>query len=62
MKRERLNWHLSIPACQIMAGARRHLSLISCNELKKICGFYNCSVAEIEDRFWSAVKRYRGKA
>lgn len=58
---ERVKYHLTIPACQIKSGAKRHLSLISLKELSLLCSKLNCSANEIEEIFWHNVKAMMGK-
>lgn len=62
MDKERLEWHLSIPVCRIMSGARQHLSIIDFNELRLLCQHFNCSCENVAEKFWLEIQKRRGKA
>ncbi len=49
---QRVEWHLSVPACSIKSGVNRHLSFFDCDELKLLCRYFNCSIGELVDLFY----------
>ena len=57
----RINWHLEIPACRILAGIRRHLTLASMEDLSILCRFFGTNIEGLEERFWTWMKIGRRK-
>ena len=45
-------WHFSPAFCQTKRGCKRHLEVISMDDLRLLCRFLNCSVDELLDCFW----------
>ena len=52
----RCSWHLETAACRIRSGCRRHLDLLSLDDLALLCHYLNCSITDLLDRFWSEAK------
>ena len=58
-EQKRIDFHLHVPACEILSGAARHLGLISMDDLILLCRYLNCNVAEVTDLYWDAVRAAR---
>lgn len=58
---DRISWHLDIPICSIKAGVKRHLAYVKTSDLRMLCRYYNCSVNEIVENFWTGCRAHRGK-
>jgi len=58
----RARWHLLVPVCRTKRGLRTHLGIISCQDLKLLCRYLNCSVNDLVDKAWACSKGLRGKA
>jgi len=52
----RVAWHVGDPVCTMRSGIRRHLALISIEDLGLLCRFFGTNIAELEDRFWQWIK------
>lgn len=52
----RVAWHLRLPVCDLKSGIRRHLALISFEDLRLLCRFFRTNIAELEERFWHWMK------
>ncbi len=45
-------WHLDVAACRIRSGCKRHLDLLTMDDLKLLCRYLNCGIDELLDCFW----------
>ena len=52
----RCNWHLETAVCRIRSGCKRHLDLLTLDDLGALCRFLNCNITDLLDRFWSKAK------
>lgn len=56
-EQKQIDFHLHVPACEILSGAKRHLRIISMDDLILLCRHLRCNVAEVTELYWSAVKK-----
>ena len=52
IEQPRCNWHLDVAACRIRSGCKRHLDLLSLDDLALLCRYLNCGVDKLLDCFW----------
>jgi len=58
MKRERILWHLGVPACRVLRGLKIHLRTISLLELGALCYYFKVnSIDHLEKKMWSIIKK-----
>ena len=51
-----IDHHLTAPVCQTLHGCKKHLEFCSCDELKFLCRFMNCSINKLVERFWQEAR------
>ena len=56
-EKQRLRRHLKTPVCETLRGVKRHLDVISFDEIRFLCGALMCSVDELIDVMWAKTNR-----
>lgn len=57
-EQKRVQWHLDVPACRLLSGIKRHIELISIDDLSLLCRAMSCSVSEIAEVIYRAKRKY----
>jgi len=60
-ERSSIEWHLRLPVCETRTGCNQHLRCTPYASFCDLCRRLDCTADDILARFWSAVKRARGR-
>jgi hypothetical protein len=55
-KKNRVEWHLNVPFCEILGNIKIHLALIGYEDLQLIMQVLHCSIEDVVEKFWQIKK------